>query len=112
MTDTIDTTRRAGDFDPAAFIDDVEWRPSTSPEYDRDGLRHEYTAFAGSMEDPAADDHKAFVAHVRKHGYRRRFGRNTYTYLNVGAHRYWAFWRVINRCPADATWDDPREAAS
>ncbi len=62
-----------------------------------------------------------FVRRVRADGERRRFGRQTYTYLVVGAHEYWTMgWpprltTIINRqrvgahralsdrCPAAAT---------
>src|SRR4051794_9435310 len=29
------------------------------------------------------------VAYIRQHGYKRMFGRTTYTYFNIGEHKYW-----------------------
>ena len=48
------------------------------------------------------------VRHIREHGYRARFGRNTYTYFEPGdGYRYWTMgWPVekttlINRARVD-----------
>lgn len=95
-------------FDPRAFIAGSRWKAASSREYDRPGLRHEYTVMGRTSLSPAS--HKAMARHIAEHGYRRKFGKWTYSYLEVGEHRYWSMGKIINRCPATATWDDPREA--
>ena len=65
-----------------AFIAGHAWRrASTMPH-----IPHEYTLRA------KADDEAAFlrfVVHIRQHGYRGRFGKTTYTYLDVDGYQYW-----------------------
>ncbi len=54
-------------------------------------MPHYYTLRA---ESPDEQTFVRFVLHIRKHGYRRKFGRTTYTYLDLDG---WAYWTM--GCP-------------
>lgn len=66
---------------------------------------HEYTA-RRKAKDVAMFER--FVLHIRKHGYRRKFGKYKYTYLDVDGWQYWTMgWPVqqtviINRAKVSA----------
>ena len=84
---TLDRCRR--------FIDSAGWRfAKTMPD------AHEYTvrgkATAG-VEPPPTADHDWFVREIRRTGYRDKWGRWTYSYLEVDGWKYWAIGRIINR---------------
>jgi hypothetical protein len=67
--------------DGRAFIASAPWRfAKTMPD-----IPHEYTVRGQIPED----EFNAFVLLIRRSGYKRRFGKTTYTYLNIDGHRYW-----------------------
>jgi hypothetical protein len=64
-----------------AFAARAPWRfAKTMPD-----IPHEYTV-RGQTPDDEFDD---FVLLIRRIGYERRFGKTTYTYLNIDGSRYW-----------------------
>ena len=73
MSDVLDTVR--------AFIAKAPWTfAKTMPENP-----HDYTV-RGQTPD---DEFEQVVQLIRDHGYKRRFGRTTYTYLDVDGWRHW-----------------------
>jgi len=86
-------------FDAEGFIARAPWRFAKTMA----DQPHEYT----QRKDNPRDDFEAMVVHIREHGYRERYGRNYYKYLNVGEWRYWTMgWPVtvtiiINRTRID-----------
>jgi len=66
---------------------------------------HEYTA-RRKAKDVAMFER--FVLHIRKHGYRKKFGKYAYTYLDLDGWQYWTMgWPVrqtviINRAKLSA----------
>jgi hypothetical protein len=79
MRPTEETTE--GGEDGESFVARAPWRFAKS----MSEIPHEYTV-RGQTPD---DEFNEFVLMIRRVGYKRRFGKTTYTYLNIGGHRYW-----------------------
>ena len=79
MRPTEQTT--AGGEDGRAFVARAPWRFAKTMSH----IPHEYTV-RGQTPD---DEFNEFVLLIRQVGYKRRFGKTTYTYLNIDGRRYW-----------------------
>jgi hypothetical protein len=76
--------------DGRAFVARAPWRfAKTMPD-----IPHEYTVRGQTLDD----EFDQFVLLIRRDGYKRRFGKTTYIYLNIDGHRYWTM-----GAPVDAT---------
>ena len=64
-----------------AFVAHAPWRFAKTMSH----IPHEYTV-RGQTPD---DEFNEFALLIRQVGYKRRFGKATYTYLNIDGHRYW-----------------------
>ena len=85
--------------DPAAFIAEAPWRfAKTMPQNP-----HEYTV----RGQTPIEDFEAFVRYIRQHGYKAKYGRTAYVYLNVDRWKYWTMGArvestiIINRASLD-----------
>ena len=69
-----------------AFITGHEWRVAKTMA----DMPHSYVVKAKCRD---AFEFECFVMHIRRHGYRAKFGRTTYTYLdwpvNGVVHQFW-----------------------
>ena len=72
------------------WIDEAQWRATTylAP--------HQYVL---SQDYPEL--HEALKAYLLSHGYRGEFLDQEYTYINIGAYRYWIVGSVLNRARLD-----------
>jgi hypothetical protein len=63
-------------------------------------IPHEYTvrgkATAG-VDPPPVEWHDWFVEQVRRHGYKGKWGKRTFRYLEHGGWKFWVIGEVINR---------------
>jgi hypothetical protein len=82
---------------PEQFIDAAGWVFAETMLQ----IPHEYTRRGlptAGVEPPPVEWHDWFAAYIREHGYRAKFGRRWYTYLELGEWKYWPYGRdVINR---------------
>jgi hypothetical protein len=66
---------------------------------------HEYAVRARSADLGKEHEFVWVVQAIREHGYKRKFGSTTYTYLNVDGGRYWTMGNplpettILNRAP-------------
>jgi len=74
-------------FVPEQFVAKAPWRFAKTMA----DTPHEYTV-RGQTPD---EEFEAFVRYTREHGYKARFGRSTYMYLNLDGWKYWTMgWPV------------------
>jgi hypothetical protein len=73
--------------DGRAFIATASWRCAKTMA----DIPHEYTVRGQTSED----EFNAFVLLIRRSGYKRRFGKTSYTYLNIDGHRYWTMGALL-----------------
>jgi hypothetical protein len=64
------------------FIDNSRWKYAKSMPQ----MPHWYTLRACA---PDESEFERFVLHIRAVGYKEKFGRTWYTYLNVGEWKFW-----------------------
>jgi len=64
------------------FIEHSRWKYAKSMPQ----MPHWYTLRKNAQDEAAFE---RFVMHIRQVGYKERFGKTTYTYLNVGEWKYW-----------------------
>lgn len=90
-----------------AFIARSRWvYAKTMPEHP-----HEYVTRKASAQLGLEEMFERFVMHIRAHGYRERFGRATYTRLNLDEWKYWtmgaplAITIILNRAQIDGGSD-------
>ncbi len=76
------TTDRMTDAEILDFIENSRWKFAKSMPQ----MPHWYTLRDHAGDVPAFE---RFVMHIRHHGYKERFGKATYSYLNVGEWKYW-----------------------
>ena len=93
------------------FIAAAGWRfASSMPD-----IRHEYTvrgkATAG-VDPPPVEWHDWFVEQVRRHGYKGKWGKRTFRYLEHGGWKFWVIGQVINRERLRASDDAARGGGS
>ena len=90
---------------PEQFIENSTWVfAKTMPD-----SPHQYTLRDPESKAPAMSPESFvwFAQHIRGEGYKAKFGKTTYTYLEVGPYRYWTMgWPVeqttlINRARID-----------
>lgn len=55
---------------------------------------HEYTLRKKWLSD---DEFDYFVAYIRENGYKQKFGKVTYIYLNVDGYCYWSMGAPIEK---------------
>ncbi len=75
-----------GRHEPESLIDDAQWRATNylSP--------HEYV-----LSRDCPELYSALRAYLFDHGYEGLFFNREYTYVNIGAYRYWIVEGVVNR---------------
>ena len=81
---------------PEQFVESVGWRFARS----MPTIPHEYTLRGEKVEGvepPPAAWHDWFIRQIREHGYEGSFFGRSYTYLEVGDHKYWVVGDIINR---------------
>ena len=72
------------------FIANSRWRFAKSmPE-----MPHEYTRRADASDDA---EFCRFVMHIRQAGYKGKFGKTTYKYLDVDGWQYWTMGAPLNK---------------
>lgn len=59
------------------------------------GIPHEYTL----RERCVKEEFEKVVMYIRKHGYPAKFGKRTFTYLDVNGYKYWTMGDLL-----DQTW--------
>ena len=79
----------------------TEWKAATSEHY-RD-QPHEYVFRGKQMPVEAFDWLRTYIQKAPT-GYRATWRGARYRYVEVGGHRYWAIWQVVNRCPVTQEW--------
>jgi hypothetical protein len=69
-------------FEIQDFIQHAQWKFAKSMPQ----MPHWYTLRSCASDESAFE---RFVMHVRLVGYKERFGKTWYTYLNIGEWKYW-----------------------
>jgi hypothetical protein len=87
-----------------AFVRQAPFRfAKTMPE-----IPHEYT----TRKETDEADFERFVQAIRELGYRAKFGKNAYTYLDLGGYRYWTMgWPVAKTIVLNRTRATPYHTA-